>query len=122
MTSCETTYPAQTCYDIRKILILLLLAVAVAATAHAVMKHGEQAKLIRQCLDNGGPHSVWAAMESTNKFFQACQLNDGRYGIRIIERVKAGWRERTSFIVKDGTLTQLKEYLTARATIIEALP
>lgn len=93
-------------------------AVAVENRDHAVIKHGLDAQKIRSCLNKNGPDEVWAftSWRRANHFIQTCKLDDGRWGLRIIQGTKAGrWLERTSFIVKNGTKQELREYVTARA-------
>ena len=109
------------------LLILLALAAILLAVAldqvkvrngeHAPAKHGADAGAIHRCLDANGPAETWqfTSWRRPNHYIQTCQLDDGRWGLRIIQKVKNGWRERSSFIVKDGTYQQLFEYITARA-------
>jgi hypothetical protein len=89
----------------------------VRMSAHAVLKHGEEAKAIRKCIDNNGPDSTWTFTSHRRKdhFIRTCQLPDGRWGIQIIQATARGLIERTAFVIKDGTFFQLKEYVTARA-------
>jgi hypothetical protein len=92
--------------------------VQVANGDHAVAKHGEEAAQIQECLDSNGPNQVWkfTSHRRDNHFIQCAEMDDDFWGIRIIEKLRNGnYRERTSFVVKDGTWTQLKEYVTARA-------
>jgi len=85
--------------------------------SHALKKHGADASAIRKCLNLDGPDEVWKFMgwRKANYYIQTCQLGDDRWGLRIIQLTRNGWIEKTSFIVKDGTFTQLTEYITARA-------
>ena len=98
-----------------------LVAVAGQVTvlngSHAVAKHAADAVAIQTCLDNDGPSEVWKSRSPRmgNRYFQVCELPDGRLGFRIVELVRDGWREVTSFVVKDGTRAQLVEYLSAQA-------
>jgi hypothetical protein len=92
--------------------------VPVRAEDHAKAKHGLEAAKIRKCMDHPGPHDVWKMTSShyPNHFIRTCRLEDGRWGLQIIQWTKDRiWREKTSFVVKDGTREQLTEYLTARA-------
>jgi hypothetical protein len=85
---------------------------------HAVLKHGAEATSIRRCLDSNGPNEVWEFTSHRRKgfFIFTCQLDDGKWGIQILQRTKLGqWIEKTAFVVKDGSAFQLKEYVTARA-------
>jgi hypothetical protein len=106
-----------------KLLIVLAIfaaGVTVALTAHSTNKHGADATAINRCLNNNGPNAVWQSnsWRQPNKFFQTCQLPDGRTGIRVVQRVKSGWKEVTSFVPKEGTAQNILEYLSARATKI----
>ena len=92
--------------------------VPVSETDHAKIKHGDDAAAIRRCMDKKGPHDVWrvSSPQFPNHFIRTCRLDDGRWGIQFIQWTKDRiWREKTSFVVKDGTREQLTEYLTARA-------
>ena len=87
-------------------------------TNHAVLKHGAEATSIRQCLDGKGPNEVWEFTSRKRKdfFIFTCQMDDGKWGIQIVQRTKVGQLlEKTAFIIKDGSAFQLKEYVTARA-------
>jgi len=85
---------------------------------HAVQAHGEEAEAIRKCLNDNGPNSTWQFMpgKKADHYIFCTKMDDGRWGIQIAQRTKAGkWLEKTSFVVKDGRLNQLIEYVTARA-------
>lgn len=109
---------------------LLLVAVAVYAVievqsrAHAVARHGAEAVAIRQACEEYGPDYVFKSLSpKDNKYFQVCALDDGRYGLRVIECTARGWMERTAFVAKgalgDGTWERTWEYLSARSTIFK---
>lgn len=92
--------------------------VSVANTSHSVAKHGQDAREINRCLDRNGPSEVWKVTSDNypNHYIQCGKLDDGRWGIRIIQWTKDKiFKEKSSFVVKDGTRSQLTEYLTARA-------
>ncbi|GAI18460.1 unnamed protein product, partial [marine sediment metagenome] len=57
----------------------------------------------------------WRSWRRPNTFIQTCRLDDGRWGLRIIEAVARGWLEKTSFVVKGGSWPELIEYVSARA-------
>ena len=105
---------------------LVLLSIGLANRArvvngkHSLAKHGAEAEAIHRCLDDNGPDELWAftSWRRRDHYIQTCQLDDGRWGLRIIQRVKNGWNERTSFIVKDGSRERLVEYVTARCKIM----
>ena len=87
---------------------------------HSLAKHGAEAAAIHRCLDDNGPAELWAftSWRRHDHYIQTCRLEDGRWGLRIIQRVKGAWQERTSFIVKDGSREKLVEYVTARCKIM----
>jgi hypothetical protein len=92
--------------------------VEVVNGTHAVQKHGEEAAQIQECLDSNGPNQVWkfTSHRRDNHFIQCAEMDDDFWGIRIIERLTGGkYKERTSFVVKDGTFQQMIEYVSARA-------
>ncbi len=92
--------------------------VPVANGQHALAKHEAEAKAIHKCLNGRGPHDVWKvdSPDYPNHYIQCTRLPDGRWGIRVIQWTKDKiFREKTSFVIKDGTREQLVEYLTARA-------
>lgn len=106
------------------VVVLAALAgvVAVRASQHALAKHGAEARQIHQCLDENGPFEIWESRsQRDDRFYQTCLLSDGRWGLRVIERIRDGWRERTSFIVKSGSRQELVEYLTAKARLFEGI-
>lgn len=102
------------------LLFLVLLGVGlyllVEPTQHALQKHGAEAQLVRKACDQG-PEEMWqsASWRRPNQFWQVCQTDDGRWGLRLIEKVKTGWKEKTSFIPKEGTYFDVREYVSARA-------
>jgi hypothetical protein len=49
-------------------------------------------------------------------------LDDGRWGLSIIERGLYWLKERSSYIVKDGTRKQLIEYISAKETYLGPMP
>lgn len=99
------------------IILLIGNGVKVKNGAHSVSKHQAEAREIHKCLDEKGPFRVWKFRpgKKENHYVQTCRLDDYRWGMRIIEKTKRGWQERTSFVPKQGTTEQLNEYLTARA-------
>jgi len=99
-------------------LLLRQDGVDVQTRDHAVIAHGAEATNIRRCLDSNGPQETWkiTGHKKPNHFVFTCKMDDGRFGIQIAQKTKAGqWIEKTAFVVKDGTGRQLLEYLTARA-------
>jgi len=131
----EVTYQLQPAGQLRLLLLAGLLLLALLAglllassevevvlemrmASHALLKHGAEATAIRQCLEGKGPSSVWefTSHKRDGFFILTCRMDDGRWGIQIIQRTKIGrLLEKTAFVIKDGSLFQLKEYVTARA-------
>src|SRR5690606_11634682 len=99
--------------------IILLAGIAVMPRMHAVAKHGMEAVAIRRACEQHGPDYVFRSLspKTPDKFFQVCALDDGRYGIRIIECTARGWLEKTAFVAKgalgNGTWDRTYEYLSA---------
>ena len=102
-----------------------LLAIQVRPRTHAVQKHGREALAIRDSCENKGPVEVWRSLSPSQpgKFFQVCELSDGRLGLRIIQCTAKGWLEKTAFVAKgalgNGTWERTIEYLSARAAPFE---
>lgn len=96
-----------------------VLTITVENGRHSVARHGAEAIQIQRILDDPcqGSHSQWQSRSwrTPNKFFQTCQLNDGRWGFRIIDKIRGKWNEKTSFVPGDGSKKHLLEYLTAIA-------
>lgn len=87
---------------------------------HSTAKHGDVVADIHRCLQQNGPHQVWrsTSWRTPNHYFLTCQLDDGTWGLSIVEKARKGWLERTTFQVKDGTLQQLIEYVSAKAKLV----
>lgn len=80
-------------------------------SAHAEVKHGDDARAVRHCLEQQDPLQVWVDA-ATGRVFNVCQLQDGRFGIQICD----GTRECTSFIYRASKglkvkLSQVENYL-----------
>ena len=109
------------------LIILLILGIMWVATVqngkHSVIKHGADAIQIHEILDDlcRGSHNTYQSRSwrTPNKFFQTCQLDDGRWGFRVIDKIKGIWREKTSFVPGDGSYTHLVEYLSGIARIVK---
>lgn len=121
-----TAVPAPAPQSRSPLLALLLAAVLLAAGVkvtprmHAVVKHGLEAVAIRDSCDGGADYIFQSLSPKTpNKFLELCALEDGRWGIRIIECVGRRWIERTAFVPKgtlgDGTWERAMEYISGKA-------
>lgn len=106
----------------RKFLLLIILALIISFLAmkvstetfslitynnHATEKHGNEAELVRKCLnDFGGIHKFFNP--NTNRYAEICFMEAGKFGIQITEDEN----EITSFIKnKMSTLKQVLYYL-----------
>lgn len=79
---------------------------ALNLSAHAVAKHGDEALLVRQCLEKNGPMQIWR--QDNGRLAQVCLLPDGKFGISIDD--DSG--NVTAFIKnKMRTLRQVEQYL-----------
>lgn len=98
-----------------------LLAIAVQPRDHAVAKHGIEAELVREACEQFGPSQVWKdrSWRKSNQYYQVCDLDDGRMGIRIIRCIKGAWIEATAFVpsgaLGNGTPERVLEYLSGKA-------
>ena len=109
------------------LIILLILGVMWVATVqngeHSVIKHGADAIQIHTILDDPcrGAHNTYQSRSwrTPNKFFQTCQLDDGRWGFRVVDKIKGIWHEKTSFVPGDGSYTHLVEYLSGIAKVVK---
>ena len=107
--------------------LLIILAVvagglvAVNLRNHAMLKHGYEAYLIHRCLDDNGPDEVWQSrnVQHDRKYFQLCQLDDGRWGMRVIVCAAGRFIEKTTFIVGGGSASELTNHLSGKATPFE---
>jgi hypothetical protein len=90
----------------RYIVPLLILMAVIIYGIHAVEKHGQDAILVRQCMENDGPVQIWVMPDG--RVENICRMNDGRWGIMVTD----GFHEVTSFIKNKMTrLSQIEQYL-----------
>ncbi len=110
--------------NLKPLLLLALLTIAVLWGAHAVARHGDEAQQVRSALSCNGPSEVWRfrSWRRQKQAIVTCELPDGRWGLSIIERVWYGLKERSSYIVKDGTRSQLWEYVSSKDVYPGAMP
>lgn len=110
---------------------IALLAFGIAGIAdnvrdrtHASAKHGEQeVNAIHRCLENNGPAHIFRSRSwrTPNKYYMTCELSDGRWGLSILQKTSKGYLEKTAYIVKDGSLKSLIEWVTARAELVSGI-
>jgi hypothetical protein len=73
---------------------------------HATARHGQDADLVRQCMEDQGPTAIWVMPDG--RVENVCKLADGRWGIMVTD----GFHEVTSFIKSKMTrLSQVEQYL-----------
>ncbi len=87
-----------------KLFFLFLLLIVLAATigitiSHAVLKHGNDAITVRNCIDNGNPTSLYQASKS--KFFQICMIDPTTFGIRVIKKTGGNRYEEVTAYIKN---------------------
>ena len=122
MTAIAATRTTPLQFPWRIVLAAALLA-SILCGVHAIRKHGQEARAIRQACDSGGQVQLWQALERPNKFYRVCQIAPGVFGLQIIECTKRGIRERSAFVLKAtqhpaGSMARATEYLSAKAVQI----
>jgi hypothetical protein len=91
-------------------LLLAALLLAVLYGSHAIDRHGAEADMVRECVERGGTIQRWAYHDNS-RIISVCQLDDGRFGLMITERL----REVTSYVKNRMTrLEQVEQYLINR--------
>lgn len=109
--------------DLRPFFTLALLAVigaligAVLLSTHAVKRHGTEAEVIRQCMSDSGPIQQWQNKDEPNVHCFVVETPCGKWGVMIAQRwpslmQRCDYRERTSFIPRDGEPNNVMEYLS----------
>jgi len=82
-------------------------AVANGLTIHALERHGDEALLVRQCLQRNGAIQEW--LQPNGRIARICQLENGKFGVEIIDDQG---RNITAFIKnKMRTLEQVEQYM-----------
>lgn len=101
--------------------------VQVVYREHAVKKHAEEAVATRNACESNGVYRRFRSYspKHPNKFYEVCQLPDGRFGLRIVRalcRTADGVvvvEEATSFIPGHGpgkgSWKVVRDYVTQRA-------
>ncbi|RJR10010.1 hypothetical protein C4588_04275 [Candidatus Parcubacteria bacterium] len=97
------------------LIAMLLMGVLLVAThqtqinlsLHALDRHGNEALMVKQCLDQKGPLQVW--QQPNGRIAKICQLDNGKFGILIED---ANGNNITAFVKnKSRTLQQVIQYL-----------
>jgi hypothetical protein len=104
---------------------LIVIAVAVAYTvinhSHAVESHGDEAVAVRAAC-NKGPEQFFVERGRRDVFFELCQTADGRWGVRVIQKIGQRVDEITSYICQGGNKIKCVQYLLRKATKISRIP
>lgn len=58
-------------------------AVANGLTIHALERHGDEALLVRQCIQRNGAIQEW--LQPNGRIARVCQLENGKFGVEIID-------------------------------------
>ena len=94
------------------VIAVLLAALGIVYGVHAVVRHGQEAYQIRDCLENNGPVQTWRSLDKET-FYIICQLDKGLFG--LLAATKDGF-EKTAFVRNLGTWKDTIEYLSRIAT------
>lgn len=89
--------------------------VEVKYNRHAIEEHGSEAESVRRGCEKNGSTMTFKKKDEERYMF-LCQLEDGRYGIQIIEKINDLWQEVSSFVPKDGSLAAVRDYVLRFAT------
>ena len=95
-----------------KLLLFAAIAGSVVLGVHAVTKHGNDARQVRECLDQGWELQLWYNPD-LDRYIRVCMIQDGRFGLQVVESISGKYREITSFVKnKLRTIQQVEKYLT----------
>jgi hypothetical protein len=99
-------------------LLLAIVIVAIVFGAHAIIKHGADAQLVRQCMSEGRNIQTWE--DSFGRKIQVCEIEPGLWGLMVSERVDGAWKEVTSFVKRNAkTLADVEHYISnSRAVLV----
>ena len=105
-----------------KLLLLMTLALAAGVIAlyspgmqHAIDRHGRDALLVSECLNNNGPLQIWFNPE-TGRHAEICQIDPEKFGIRISVN---GLKDTITQFVKNKMtrIERVEQYLINRGYI-----
>lgn len=108
----------QTSSPIKWFFILLFclgLICSIICCEHATKKHGSDADLVRQCMEEKGPMQVWKKPDG--RFANVCQISERVFGIMITDKLvtnKMGKNvhEVTSYIKENmSKFSEVRAYL-----------
>lgn len=82
------------------------------SVSHGEAKHGTlAATAIDECFNKNGVWQEWIN-PSNGRHARICKLDDGKYGIQIIEQINGSWKEITKFVKeKMNSWSQVENYL-----------
>ena len=82
------------------------------AMSHGELKHGvTAASTIDTCFQQNGTYQEWVN-PTTGRHARICKLDNGKFGIQIIEKVDGVWQEITKFVKEKMTCwDQVAQYL-----------
>lgn len=82
------------------------------SVSHGAAKHGTlAATAIDECFNKNGVWQEWIN-PSNGRHARICKLDDGKYGIQIIEQINGTWKEITKFVKeKMNSWSQVENYL-----------
>ncbi len=99
-------------FPIKPFLFLIGLTILAAtigiSISHAVLKHGNDAIRVRNCIDNGNPTFFYQASKS--KFIQICMIDPTTFGIRVIKKTGGNRYEEVTAYIKN-TLKSIDDVL-----------
>lgn len=95
------------------VFLCVVIALISISSSHAEVKHGTDALLVRECIENGNPVTKWVNHD-TNRTIDCVMLDDGRFGIRV----RCDGNEITCFIKnKMKRMEQVIGYLFNRGYV-----
>lgn len=81
------------------------------SSSHAVLRHGNSAYAVRNCLTDKGAMQTWFN-PTTGRTAKICAVGDAQFGIQILENVNGTMKEVTAFIKdKMSRIEQVTNYL-----------
>ena len=119
MTAHAPAYPAKRSHSGGVFIILFLLmiigyaAIQVMLGTHAMEKHSDTATLTRDCIQQNGVWKAYQEPKSTTFHWLCKDPSTGTIFDMIVEKVSETlYREKTSFLRKDGKWDQVFNWLT----------
>ena len=109
------------------LLLLGTIAGKIALGSHSTGRHGSDAVRIRECLERNGPVQTWQQDDDPSIHIFCVEMEPrpcGKIGILIAQvwpSIVQGcdYRERTSFVPRDGSPEKVRDYLSRFARLID---